>query len=153
VFDPPLNARGYFLNELTSADSEEHFVLINWDFTYEKRPVPPDDTWHIIWFQPGGVSRDDLFDLKIQLIRCTWQYPYMPPPGAKMLLDAQLATYFQEILQRSLQRWHFTDIEDLRTEYADILDRLLRYGIPLMENPAVTWEDWTGMPSTRGKSR
>jgi hypothetical protein len=150
VFNPPLNAMGYFLNELTFEETTEYFVLPQWEFTYEKRPAPPADTWHIIWFQPGGVSHDDLFDLKVELLRCTWQYPFMPPSGAKMLFDGELAAYFQEKLRRTLQRWHFVNVEELRAEYIDILDRLMRYGIPLMENPSFTWYDWTGMPPGGG---
>jgi hypothetical protein len=57
----------------------------------------------------------------------------------------QLSDYFLEKKTDYLFGWHFINVEELQTNYLDILDRLERYGIPLLENPNCTWEYWMGM--------
>jgi hypothetical protein len=143
VLEQPLNARGYFIEELP-AGGEEDLLAGRWEFSFEKKPVAPDEVFLIISFSPGGFSEEHLFEVSVMLRRSTFRDPFRPTPGGKMMFAAELAAFFLDKLDDPRLRWHFVNAEQVREAYSDILDRLLRYGIRLMENPKVTWGHWMG---------
>ncbi len=143
ILGETLSMRGYVLEDQPPGGAED-LLAGRWLFSFEKKPIAPEKAFHIIRFTPRGPSEEDILDLVVELYRITYRDPFRPPPDGEMMLRAPLATYFLEKKDDLLQRWHFVDVEQLRTEYADILDRLLRYSIPLLENPNCTWEHWIG---------
>jgi hypothetical protein len=139
---PTLNEKGYFLDDIPPGGAGDIPESI-WDFWFVKRPVPPDEVYHTISIVPTGASEDDLFNMNVHLHRSTYLLSAGPSPGKKRLFFGPLGMYFLDRIQRP-HPWHFVTIEELRAEYADILDRLLRYGIPLLENPNCGWDEWLG---------
>lgn len=60
------------------------------------------------------------------------------------MFAVELSTFVKDRLNDLRQRWHFVNRGQVRETYSDIYDRLLRYGIRLLENPKITWEHWVG---------
>lgn len=143
ILEQPLNARGYFREELP-ADDEDDFFGGGWRFSFVKKPAPPDEVFHIIAFFHRGFSEDDLFEVSVMLYRCTFRDPLSPTPDGKMMFAVELSTFVKDRLNDLRQRWHFVNRGQVRETYSDIYDRLLRYGIRLLENPKITWEHWVG---------
>ena len=124
---------------------KEALKVERWEFSFEKIR---DDTFYIIQFAPMGFSIEELFDMAVWLYRSTYRDVFAPPPGGRMTFRGSLAHYYLAKKDDFLGRWHFVKADDIRKEYTDILDRLLRYGIPLLEDSSVTWERWHGVDTS-----
>lgn len=145
-----LNKMGYFLDELPAGgigNLKEGF----WDFSFQKKPAPPSEFYHTISIVPTGFSQEDLFDMDTVLYRSTYQLSSRPSSRGKTLFRGPLGMYFLDKIDSRVRPhpWHFLTIEELRSEFSDILDRLLRYGIPLLENPNCGWDEWIGKKPIR----
>jgi hypothetical protein len=143
LLEEPLQTRGYTFYRLPPGGKED-LSAGRWEFSFEKES---DGLHHIIQFNPTGISVEELFDLAVILYRATFRDPFRPPPDGKIHFRGSLALFFLDRLDDPLQRWHFADAEGLRKSYADILNRLMDYGITFLENPRTTWEHWVGRKS------
>lgn len=145
VFQQPLSDLGYLL--------ESEPPVRQFEFWFEKRPSTRGDMYRIVEFQLSGFGREELFATAVNLAR----RPYRDfddernyrRPKSPAIFEVRLAPRLWEtaIEEKAMdQWWHFDDsIDELRVAYADTLEKLLKYGIPFLENPNSTWWSWAGM--------
>lgn len=99
------------------------------EFWFENRTNDP--AYKIIEFQPSGFDETDLFDMAVNL-----GYGIKPDnPLDYDFFRQRLASWLWDLEGALDGWWHFTTIEEVQVAYLDILDKLLKYGIPYLENP------------------
>ncbi len=112
------------------------------EYWFEKRARAVSDMYTIIEFQPRGFGRDELFDLTVNLHRRVDrnQLGRGLTAGPAQIWAVRLGSYFWDKQDRSSEQWwHFTSVEQLRQAYDDILGKLVKYGIPFLEDPGSSW--------------
>jgi hypothetical protein len=108
---------------------------------FVKKPKHEDDLYRIIWLQPSGFGKDDLFQLAVNLSRRQDRDETIPP----------IKPYPETFLVRLSPRiwgtgpamdywWHFTDRNELQHEIIDIQRKLVDFGVPFLEHPDTTWK-------------
>jgi hypothetical protein len=131
IMELPLKELGYQY----SIKKFEH-----WDFGFYKRSSKFNLYLHID-FQPSGFDLDDIFDLAVNLIRNTKRDLHtLPPPIHRNEPVVRFSNRLSPILYKSGRRegdhwWHFTTIEEARSELNDIYQKLVKFGIPYLEDP------------------
>ncbi len=117
-------------------------------FWFEKKVL--DGTYRIIEVQPSGFDKDHIHKIAVNLARRSFQDFHDPrnylanQPEFHVRLAPCL--WETEVEKKAMdQWWHFDDsLEGLRSAYEDILEKLVNYGIPFLENPESSWWIWAG---------
>ena len=137
IIQKPLEPLGYKLVEDPPRKSFE--------FWFEKEPSSAENLYRIIEFQPSGFGRTDLFELAINLMRRSYRDYDNPPKDFVRtgVLHMRLAPQLWEKGNTAMDNWwHFTSVNELRDCYADVLDKLIKYGIPYLEDINVSRANW-----------
>jgi len=113
------------------------------EFWFEKQPSDLDTLYRIIEFQPSGFSSKEIFKLAINLNRRSYRDYHNPPEkieNADQGFAVRLSPYIWSNESTVTDYWwHFSNIEELRKESFEMLEKLIDYGIPLLENPNIAW--------------
>ena len=114
------------------------------EFWFVKKPSVKDGMFHIVEFSPSGFSENDLFEMRVKLIRRNFHDPYSKPSdiSPRLELDVPLAPNLWQSGGDKYYRWHFVSLSDVRKAYKDVLDKLIEYGIPFLEDPAANFDTW-----------
>jgi hypothetical protein len=142
VLQRPLITLGYLLEMKPPG--------VQLEFWFEKKPIAPDEMYRIIECQPSGFDKEHLFSIAINLIRCPARNPQDFTKRRTKLAkyNVRLAPCLWEVQGNKGamdQWWEFGDsLTELKDSYKDILDKLMNYGIPFLENPSSSWWKWAG---------
>jgi hypothetical protein len=138
VLSPELSNWGYELDAEPGID--EHGLI----FLYMKEPCPTDQLYRIISLQPSGFDADGLFDLAVNLSR--WTTRRGPGPEKdhypQQIAHVRLAPCLWEKGGAMDLWWHFLSESEYEEACKDILDKLVRYGIPFLNDPDSSFETW-----------
>lgn len=121
ILSSSLQELGYILNPNPPRCTDE--------FWFENRSNDP--AYKIIEFQLSGFDKTNLFDMAVNL-----GYGITPnDPLDYNFYRQRLASWLWDSDGVFDCWWHFTTTEELQEVYAGILDKLLKYGIPYLNNP------------------
>ena len=117
------------------------------EFWFVKQPSNTNEMFHIVEFRPSGFSDQDLFKMGVNLIRQNFHDPFTVPTDfiGKVDLGIPLAPNLWQSGGEKFHYWHFVSLSDVRQVYKDVLEKLIEYGIPFLEDPAAnneTWQRW-----------
>jgi hypothetical protein len=147
ILEGPLSNLGYSFEEKPLEELDA--------FWFVKEPNIEGGMFHIIEFAPSGFSDKDLFETRVKLIRRNFHDPFSKSPNfsSRLDLDVPLAPNLWQSGGEKFYRWHFVSLSDVRKEYKDILEKLIEYGIPFLEDLAVNYEIWRGWGLIWSKSK
>ncbi len=103
-----------------------------------REPSAPGQMVLIIEIQLRGLSFQDIFEMAINLFRRPDRdvdilpLPDSPPCLWAVRLGPGL---WSQQIKRGDYWWHFLTEDELEIAYKDILEKLLNFGIPYLENP------------------
>lgn len=139
ILEGPLSKVGYSLEENPLEELDE--------FWFVRQPNFSEGMFHIIEFAPRGFSNQDLFQIDIKLIRRNFHDHVSKPIDFPSLVElgVPLAPNLWQSGGEKFYRWHFVSLADVQDACKDILEKLIEYGIPFLEDPAAnndTWQRW-----------
>jgi hypothetical protein len=129
VFEIPMKELGYLYNN--------DFVGTGWDFAFVKQSKNS-DIFFMINMQPEGFSAIDLFDMTVNFLRCNnldGQIDLTRTSSMSCFL-IRITTCLQYLgygIKKDLW-WHFLNEEEAITGLQDMLDKIIIYGIPFLED-------------------
>lgn len=136
LIEDPLSKFGYAFEERSPGVVDE--------FWFVKAPTVTNRMFHIVAFSPSGFSENDLFEMRVELIRRNFHDRLNKPSyiSPRLELDVPLAPNLWLSGGEKYYRWHFVSLSNVRKAYKDILDKLIEYGIPFLEDPAANFDTW-----------
>jgi len=130
LMNKPLQALGYEFNE-------DRFDFEHWCYGFYKKSESL-NLYLYLHFQPTGFTTNELFDLYINLIRTNvadiheieteWVEPVEK-------IWARMDHSLFGITERPKWQWHFLNEEEARFELNDVLEKIIQFGIPFLEDP------------------
>jgi hypothetical protein len=133
---PSLSNLGYEL--IVESGVDEHGLI----FLYMKEPGSTDSLYRLFSLQPSGLDVNDLFDLAVNLSR--WTSRSGPGPEKdhypRQIANVRLAPCLSEMGEAMDYWWHFISEDELHNVCEDILDKIIKYGIPFLEDPESSFE-------------
>jgi hypothetical protein len=138
ILGDPLSNLGYTLEKKPYEELHE--------FWFIQKPNIRNSTFHIIEFAPSGFSDKNLFQMGIHLIRRNFHDPLMKPSDIppRLELHVPLAPNLWQSGGEKFYRWHFVSLSEARKAYEDILEKLIKWGTPFLEDPGTNNELWQG---------
>ena len=141
LFTEPLRYFGYFLRANPPKIGDE--------FWFEKPALSDQDKHKIIELQPSGFSEDELIDVAVNLIKGKAILEPDQPGGKDVIVDF-VGEYLVRLSPRIWDKksttmdfwWHINTIDEARIACLDILDKVIHFGIPFLEDNSKTLKDW-----------
>ena len=138
ILSPELEKFGYYLDP--NPDTDER----GWNFEYVQAPSNIDDMYRIVSFQPNGFGVHDFFDIAVNLSRSRGRggIGIGENADAKEIPYVRLAPCLWQERGAMDYWWHFISEGELEEAYRDILEKLLRAGIPFLNDPDSSFAVW-----------
>ena len=121
---------------------------------FMKEPTSNDPLFRIVEFQPSGFSRKEITRVAINLARRSYFDFDYPPEGAmqKSDLHVRLTPWLWGEGKPYVDDnwWYVNPLDELDDKLNDMLAKIIKYGIPFMEDMNSTNESAITMRSNNG---
>ena len=109
-----------------------------------KESTLTDPLYRIVEFQPSGLSREEITRVAINLARRSYNDFDYPPEGAMQKSDLHLRLtpwlWGDEKPYTEEDWWYIYPVEELDNKLRDMLAKIIKYGIPIIEDMNTTNE-------------
>ncbi len=137
IIQPTLEGRHYLLSSPPVTRKNRIWFV--------KEPRLDDPLYRIVEFQPSGFSQNEINQVAINLARRTYFDFDYPPEGAirKGSLHVRLTPRLWGEKSGDADLWWYVNpLEELDDKLNDMLEKIIKYGLPFLEDMNSTQTSW-----------